>query len=406
MNEKNTVSQARLPENLENASTNEVLTMVVNCASSPVSDTLSDKVSCAVSDKISDKVSCPVSDKISDTVSDKVSDTVLEIKSLTKKFSLESGFFARKDRFVYALNNVSFEIERGKTYGLVGESGCGKSTTAKILAGMYRPDSGKIIFNGKILSCGTGGTVGTGGSEGSEDSIGSASCTSADFSKIKYIFQDPARSLNPRMTVFSILTDGLKHSKKGIKKEELRTLAGQIMEEVGLDRADLDRRPSEFSGGQRQRISIARGLLMEPELLICDEVVSALDVSIQGQILNLLQDIRSKRNLTILFIAHDLRVSCYFCDRIGVMYRGVLVEEGRASDFYKTAMHPYSKLLFAGSEGGKEASKAEGEVKTSLSGVSCCPFAHRCPKKTEKCLEKLPDWTTLEAGHKVRCFCL
>lgn len=405
MNEKNTVSQGRLPENLENASTNEVSTMVVNCASIPVSDTLSDKisdkVSCAVSDKISDtvsdKVSCPLSGTISDKISDKVSDTVLEIKSLTKKFSLESGFFARKDRFVYALNDVSFEIERGKTYGLVGESGCGKSTTAKILAGMYRPDSGKIIFNGKILSCGTGG---------SEGSIGSASCTSADFSKIKYIFQDPARSLNPRMTVFSILTDGLKHSKKGIKKEELRTLAGQIMEEVGLDRADLDRRPSEFSGGQRQRISIARGLLMEPELLICDEVVSALDVSIQGQILNLLQDIRSKRKLTILFIAHDLRVSCYFCDRIGVMYRGVLVEEGRASDFYKTAMHPYSKLLFAGSEGGKEASKAEGEVKTSLSGVSCCPFAHRCPKKTEKCLEKLPDWTTLEAGHKVRCFCL
>lgn len=414
MNEKNTVSQGRLPENLENASTNEVLTKVVNCASIPVSDTLSDKisdkVSCAVSDKISDtvsdKVSCPLSGTISDKISDKVSDTVLEIKSLTKKFSLESGFFARKDRFVYALNNVSFEIERGKTYGLVGESGCGKSTTAKILAGMYRPDSGKIIFNGKILSCGTGSTVGTGGSEGSEGSIGSASGTSADFSKIKYIFQDPARSLNPRMTVFSILTDGLKHSKKGIKKEELRTLAGQIMEEVGLDRADLDRRPSEFSGGQRQRISIARGLLMEPELLICDEVVSALDVSIQGQILNLLQDIRSKRNLTILFIAHDLRVSCYFCDRIGVMYRGVLVEEGRASDFYKTAMHPYSKLLFAGSEGGKEASKAEGEVKTSLSGVSCCPFAHRCPKKTEKCLEKLPDWTFTEDGHKVRCFCL
>lgn len=410
MNEKNTVSQGRLPENLENASTNEVLTKVVNCASSPVSDKVSDKVSCAVSDKISDtvsdKVSCPLSGTISDKISDKVSDTVLEIKSLTKKFSLESGFFARKDRFVYALNDVSFEIERGKTYGLVGESGCGKSTTAKILAGMYRPDSGKIIFNGKILSCGTGSTVGTGGSEGAEGSIGSASGTSADFSKIKYIFQDPARSLNPRMTVFSILTDGLKHSKKGIKKEELRTLAGQIMEEVGLDRADLDRRPSEFSGGQRQRISIARGLLMEPELLICDEVVSALDVSIQGQILNLLQDIRSKRKLTILFIAHDLRVSCYFCDRIGVMYRGVLVEEGRASDFYKTAMHPYSKLLFAGSEGGKEASKAEGEVKTSLSGVSCCPFAHRCPKKTEKCLEKLPDWTTLEAGHKVRCFCL
>lgn len=324
-----------------------------------------------------------------------VPEKILEIKKLSKKFTLESGFFARKDRFVYALNDISFEIERGKTYGLVGESGCGKSTTAKLLAGMYRPDSGEIIFNGCRISETSGGF----------DTPSTRSSATA-FSKIKYIFQDPVRSLNPRMTVFSILTDGLKYSKKGIKKEELRTLAGNIMEEVGLDKADLDRRPSEFSGGQRQRISIARGLLMEPELLICDEVVSALDVSIQGQILNLLQDIRSKRKLTILFIAHDLRVSCYFCDRIGVMYRGVLVEEGRAADFYKTARHPYSKLLFAGSEGEKDAAKAQGEVKTSLSGVSCCPFAHRCPKKTEKCLEKLPDWTFTEDGHKVRCFCL
>lgn len=259
-------------------------------------------------------------------------DNILEVKNLTKKFSLESGFFARKDRFVYALNNVSFEIERGKTYGLVGESGCGKSTVAKLLVGMYKPDSGKVVF--KSLE-----------NRKNENEKNS--------SLIKYIFQDPARSLNPRMTVFSILTDGLKHEKKGIKKGELKKLAEEILEEVGLDKSDLERRPSEFSGGQRQRISIARGLLMQPQLLICDEVVSALDVSIQGQILNLLQEIRSKRNLSCLFIAHDLRVSCYFCDKIGVMYRGVLVEEGNAEDFYKTALHPYSKLLFAGAEGGK-----------------------------------------------------
>ncbi|WP_296692509.1 oligopeptide/dipeptide ABC transporter ATP-binding protein [Treponema sp. UBA7567] len=312
-------------------------------------------------------------------------DNILEVKNLTKKFSLESGFFARKDRFVYALNNVSFEIERGKTYGLVGESGCGKSTVARLLVGMYKADSGKIIFKSSE-------------NKKSENEQGS--------SLIKYIFQDPARSLNPRMTVFSILTDGLKYEKKGIKKEELKKLAEEILEEVGLDKSDLERRPSEFSGGQRQRISIARGLLMQPQLLICDEVVSALDVSIQGQILNLLQEIRSKRNLSCLFIAHDLRVSCYFCDKIGVMYRGVLVEEGNAEDFYKTALHPYSKLLFAGAEGGKSSFKNECEVKSSLEALKCCPFAHRCPKKTEKCQKSLPEWTVLEDGHKVRCFCL
>ncbi len=298
-------------------------------------------------------------------------DNIIEISNLTKKFSLESGFFARQDRFVYALNDVSFSIQRGTTYGLVGESGCGKSTTAKILVGMYKPDHGTVKF---IPS--TGG-------------------------QIKYVFQDPSRSLNPRMTVFSILTDGLRYSGKWPGKEKARTLAGDILEEVGLDRKDLDRRPSEFSGGQRQRISIARGLLMEPELLICDEVVSALDVSIQGQILNLLTDIRQKRNLTYLFIAHDLRVSCYFCDTIGVMYRGVLVEEAPAADLYKTGLHPYTKLLFQGAEGTDISNS--GEIKSVLSTLKGCPFAHRCPMAEESCRIQLPEWKEAGVNHKVRC---
>lgn len=300
-------------------------------------------------------------------------DNIIELKNLTKKFTLESGFFARQDRFVYAVNDVSLSIKRGTTYGLAGESGCGKSTTAKLIAGMYKADSGQITFSPV---------------SGSKDSV-------------KYIFQDPGRSLNPRMTVYTILTDGLKHSPRWPGKEQARKMAGKILQEVGLSEADLDRRPSEFSGGQRQRISIARGLLTQPELLICDEVVSALDVSIQGQILNLLQDIKKSRGLSYLFIAHDLRVCCYFCDRIGIMYRGVLVEEADAADFYKTALHPYTQLLFKGASGSTDVS--QGEVKTALTTLKGCPFAHRCPKAMEQCFEQLPEWKE-EKGHKVRCF--
>ncbi|HAH62899.1 MAG TPA: ABC transporter ATP-binding protein, partial [Treponema sp.] len=169
--------------------------------------------------------------------------------------------------------------------------------------------------------------------------------------RVKYIFQDPARSLNPRMNVYDVITAGLRYSSMWRGKAAAKELAAGMMSEVGLTEADLYRRPSEFSGGQRQRISIARGLIMEPEMMICDEVVSALDVSIQGQIINLLDELREKRGLSFLFITHDLKIACYFCDAIGVMYRGILVEEAPAGDLYKTALHPYTKLLFDGAAG-------------------------------------------------------
>ncbi len=291
-----------------------------------------------------------------------MSENILEVKNLKKSFSLEAGFFAKNKKKVYAVNDVSFGIERGKTYGLVGESGCGKTTTARLIVGMYKADSGEINTNASL---------------------------------IKYIFQDPSRSLNPRMTVYSILTAAYRHSKKWPGVKIAREEAGKLMEEVGLDPSDLNRRPSEFSGGQRQRISIARGLIMKPEILICDEVVSALDVSVQGQILNLLQDLRSSRNLSFLFIAHDLRVSCYFCDTIGVMYSGMLVEEAPAADLYKTALHPYTKLLFGG--------LISNEVKTVLEEVKGCPFAHRCPHADDVCLSRTPSWKLVSENHKVRC---
>lgn len=320
-----------------------------------------------------------------------MSEHLIQVKNITKKFSLDSGFFARQDRFVYAVNDVSFSIKRGETYGLVGESGCGKTTTARLIIQMYRQNSGEIIFTPEKEE----------GSVVFDSSHKTSSKVLRSYrEKVKYIFQDPGRSLNPRMTVFNILQEAYRHSSMWPGKKIARQEASKLMEEVGLDPSDLDRRPAEFSGGQRQRISIARGLIMKPELLICDEVVSALDVSVQGQILNLLHDLKASRNLSFLFIAHDLRVSCYFCDTIGVMYSGMLLEEAPGRDLYLTAMHPYTKLLFSGTQ--KQNFEAS-EVKTVLKELSGCPFAHRCPLADDRCRNEIPDFKNISENHKVRC---
>ena len=320
-----------------------------------------------------------------------MSDFIISAEHLTKKFTLDAGFFARQDKFVYAVNDVSFGIERGKTYGLVGESGCGKTTTARMLVRMYKADGGTVWYN-PLRSGETNGE-----SLPQNILLFNRKLLRQYREKIKYVFQDPSRSLNPRMSVFDILTASYKYSSLWPGKKTAYEEAGKIMEEVGLDPLDLEKRPGEFSGGQRQRISIARALIMRPEVMFCDEVVSALDVSVQSQILNLLQEIREKRELSFLFIAHDLRVSCYFCDTIGVMYRGLLVEEAPARDLYKTACHPYTKLLFS------ESNDSFGEVKTALETLSACPFAHRCPYAREKCHKEIPEWKEIENGHKVRC---
>ena len=323
-----------------------------------------------------------------------MSDVLIETTDLCKSFDLQAGFFAKKDKNVFAVNSVNLKIMRGETYGIVGESGCGKTTTARLLIKMYKATSGKIIYHDE---------------NGSHDiSTLNKKETKLYQEKVKYIFQDPAKSLNPRMSVFTVLTDGLRHSSKKLSEQEIYECAKKVITDVGLTEADLQKRPSEFSGGQRQRISIARGLILEPDLLICDEVVSALDVSIQAQVLNLLSDLRKKNNLSFLFITHDLRVACFFCDRIGVMYRGVLVEEGPAKDLYKNAVHPYTKLLFEAASG--IASKSSVEVKTVLEQEKACPFAHRCPKASGRCFNECPDFTSVgakssgSAEHKVRCF--
>lgn len=314
--------------------------------------------------------------------------SVLKVSHLSKHFNLEAGFFAKNRKTVYAVNDVTFEIKKGSTYGIVGESGCGKTTTARLIVQLYRQNSGSIEFFD--------------GNEVVPVEKLNRKQLKKYREKVKYIFQDPARSLNPRMTVFDVLTAGLKYSSMWQGKERARILCEKIIQEVGLSPDDLNRRPAEFSGGQRQRISIARGLIMNPELLICDEVVSALDVSIQGQIINLLQDLRKKRNLSFMFITHDLKVACYFCDMIGVMYRGVLVEEAPAASLYKDAFHPYTQLLFDGAKG--TITNSNIEVKTTLEAENCCPFAYRCPKATDRCRRELPEFREIAEGHKVRCF--
>jgi oligopeptide/dipeptide ABC transporter ATP-binding protein len=342
---------------------------------------------------------------------------IIEVKNLKKRFNLEAGFFAKYGQFVYAVNGVSFNIGQNETYGLVGESGCGKTTTARLLVRMYEADEGSIRFRKD---------------DGDYEDVRSLKGQElrAYRERVKYVFQDPARSLNPRETIYQVLTSAKRYAAKPEKRQggrqqenaprhqraQLREEAGAILEEVGLSRADLDRRSPEFSGGQRQRISIARGLFMKPELLICDEVVSALDVSIQGQILNLLLDIREKRAaegrpLSFLFIAHDLRVSCYFCDRIGVMYRGCLMEEAGAAKLYKEGLHPYTQLLFASAPGMESLAPPQqtsvhktADVALVRTEEHACPFAQRCLFAERRCFEEMPELRQIAPGHLLRCF--
>ena len=329
---------------------------------------------------------------------------VISVSDLHKRFNLEAGFFARLGRYVHAVNGVSFDIGRNETYGLVGESGCGKTTTARLLVRMYEADRGSITFRGK-------------GSEAEDVRRLKGPEFKHYREKVKYVFQDPARSLNPRMTIFEVLTSGAGWSteKRKTGKAKLREEAAAILEEVGLSAADLDRRPAEFSGGQRQRISIARGLLMEPDLLICDEVVSALDVSIQGQILNLLLDLKSSREISYLFIAHDLKVACYFCDRIGVMYRGEIMEEAPASSFWnsvssdqespKKGIHPYTELLFSSVSSGRKTEVKEAVTgKTDTAEEDACAFVSRCPYAEDRCYREKPDLQAVGENHSIRCW--
>ena len=259
---------------------------------------------------------------------------MLTLDAVSKRFALKAGYFAAARRHVQAVREVSFHIEAGETYGLVGESGSGKTTTARLAVGMYRPDSGAITYRDRA---------------GVLHDIGRSTARARRElrTRLAYVFQDPARSLNPRMRVESILLAGLRYTSDWHGFDDGRERALAALEAVGLAARHLSRRPPDFSGGQRQRVAIARALIVRPETLICDEIVSALDVSVRSQILDLLQTLRRELGLTLLFISHDLAVVTYFCDRVGVMQGGRLVEEATAQELAAGPRHSYTRQLYA-----------------------------------------------------------
>ncbi len=290
-----------------------------------------------------------------------------------------------------AVDGVTFAIYKGETFGLVGESGCGKSTLGRVVMGIYPPTGGTLTYGGAPLDARKG------------------AARMAYAKKAQIIFQDPYASLNPRMTVGSIIEEGMViHNlyDQQRRKERVNELLGL----VGLNREHANRFPHEFSGGQRQRIGIARALAVEPEFIVCDEPISALDVSIQSQIINLLYDLQTKLGLTYLFIAHDLNIVKYISDRIGVMYLGHLVELASSADLYGETLHPYSQALLSAvpvpdpnAEAQKKRVILSGDVPSPINPPPGCPFAGRCPRVCDRCRKETPVLKELRPNHFVAC---
>ena len=309
---------------------------------------------------------------------------LVKVDNVSKHFHTAGGV-------VKAVNNVSFEIAKGETVGLVGESGCGKSTLGRTLMGIYQPTEGKIYFNNEEIN------------------IKKAKDRYKYAKKAQMIFQDPYASLNPRMTVGSIISEGMEiHNMYTLEKRKERV--GELLDLVGLNKEYANRFPHEFSGGQRQRIGIARALAIEPEFLICDEPISALDVSIQSQIINLLIDLQKRLGLTYLFIAHDLDIVRYISDRIVVMYLGHVVEIGESNEVYSNALHPYSQALLSAVpipdpelEREKKRIILEGDIPSPINLPKGCPFAGRCHYAKPECSESMPELKEVSAGHFVAC---
>ena len=313
---------------------------------------------------------------------------LLEVKGLKKYFNINVGMF--KSKPLKAVDDVSFTIKKGETLGLVGESGCGKTTVGRTILNLYKPTAGEIKFDGKLIK------------------------TKSDLNEFRkkatMVFQDPYSSLNPRMTVSDIIGEPLDVHKLCADKKEREERILELMGHVGLNSEHASRYAHEFSGGQRQRIGIARALAVNPEFIVCDEPVSALDVSIQAQVINMFGELQQQLGLTYLFIAHDLLVVRHISDRIAVMYLGRMVELADAAEIYDHPLHPYSKsLLSAVPVPDPKIARANqrivlsGDIPSPLNAPSGCPFRTRCQYATEKCALSMPEFREVSSGHFVAC---
>lgn len=322
-----------------------------------------------------------------------MSDKLIQIEHLKQYFP--AGGFGKNRRYVQAVDDVSFYINRGETLGLVGESGCGKTTTGRTLLRLYEPTDGKIIYDDKVIF----------------DKQNKIAVNMLEYrKKMQIVFQDPYASLDPRMTVADIVGEPIDIHKLAANKQERYDKIISILEKVGLNSEHANRYPHEFSGGQRQRVGIARALAVDPEFIVCDEPISALDVSIQAQVINMFEDLQESMNLTYLFIAHDLSVVKHISNRIGVMYLGKLVELADSYELTMHSMHPYTKSLISAipvadpkTARTNKRIALEGDVPSPLNPPSGCRFRTRCPYADEKCASEVPEFKEVSAGHYAAC---
>ena len=322
-----------------------------------------------------------------------MSDKLLQVEHLKQYFP--AGGMGKNRKFVKAVDDVSFFVNKGETLGLVGESGCGKTTTGRSILRLYEPTGGKITFDGKVIL----------------DVENKVKVDMLPYrQKMQMVFQDPYASLDPRMTVGDIVGEAIDIHKLAANKKERHDMIISMLEKVGLNSEHANRYPHEFSGGQRQRVGIARALAVNPQFIVCDEPISALDVSIQAQVVNMFEELQEQMGLTYLFIAHDLSVVKHISDRIGVMYLGKMVELADSYELVARSLHPYTKSLISAIPIADpikaRASKRivlQGDVPSPLNPPTGCRFRTRCPYADECCEQKEPEWREVEKGHYVAC---